>query len=59
MNRSIGYRLGLRFIRWSQPGQTMAEYGLILAVVAVVALVGYQLLGTDISSLISTVASDL
>jgi Flp pilus assembly pilin Flp len=42
-----------------QKGQTMAEYGLILAVVAVVALVGYKLLGTDISSLATTVAGDL
>jgi len=40
-------------------GQTMAEYALILAAVAVVVYAGYQLMGTDISSLLSTVNKDL
>jgi Flp pilus assembly pilin Flp len=42
-----------------QRGQAMAKYALILAVVAVIALVGYQLLGNDINNLITQVAGDL
>jgi pilus assembly protein Flp/PilA len=42
-----------------ESGQTMAEYGLILAVVAIVALVAYQALGTSIATLINTVATSL
>jgi len=46
-------------LREYQKGQTMAEYGLIMAAVAVVALVAYQLLGNDIVNLVNTVAGDL
>jgi len=46
-------------LREYQEGQTMAEYGLIMAAVAVVALVAYQLLGNDIVNLVNTVAGDL
>ncbi len=42
-----------------QKGQTMAEYGLILAVVAVIALVGYTALGGSVNTLVNTVATDL
>jgi Flp pilus assembly pilin Flp len=37
-------------------GQTMAEYGLILAGIAVVAMVGVALLGPAISTLFTTLA---
>ena len=40
-------------------GQTMAEYALILAAVAVVVYIGYQLMGTTITTLLSTVDSKL
>jgi len=40
-------------------GQTMAEYVLIVAAVAVVAFAGYQATGTDISTLVSNVDSKL
>lgn len=40
-------------------GQTMAEYALILAAVAVVVFVGYQTMGTTITSLLSTVDTSL
>ena len=40
-------------------GQTMAEYGLILALVAVVAAVAYNNLGTGISTLITSVVGSL
>lgn len=40
-------------------GQTMTEYALILAAVAVVVFVGYQVMGTTINSLLSTVDGQL
>jgi len=36
-------------------GQTMTEYALILAAVAVVVYAGYQTLGTTINTMLSTV----
>jgi len=36
-------------------GQTMAEYGLILAAVAVVVFAAYQAMGTTVTSLLSSV----
>jgi Flp pilus assembly pilin Flp len=40
-------------------GQTMTEYALILAAVAVVVYAGYQTMGTTIGSLLSTVDTKL
>ena len=40
-------------------GQTMAEYALILAAVAVVVYIGYQLMGTTITTLLTTVDGKL
>jgi Flp pilus assembly pilin Flp len=40
-------------------GQTMAEYALILAAVAVVVFVGYQTMGTTITSLLTNVDGKL
>ncbi|MGA6971426.1 MAG: hypothetical protein WBY93_07330 [Candidatus Binatus sp.] len=40
-------------------GQSMAEYALILAAVAVIVYVGYQVMGTTISSLLTTVDGKL
>ncbi len=40
-------------------GQTMAEYALILAAVAVVVFVGYQTMGTTITTLLSNVDTQL
>lgn len=40
-------------------GQTMAEYVLIVAAVAIVAFAGYQATGTTISTLVSSVDSNL
>jgi len=42
-----------------QRGQTMAEYALILAAVAVVVFVGYQTMGTTITTLLSSVDGNL
>ena len=40
-----------------ESGQGMAEYGLILAGVAVVVIVALQLLGTNVTTLINDVAA--
>jgi Flp pilus assembly pilin Flp len=42
-----------------QRGQTMAEYALILAAVAVVVFVGYQTMGTTITTMLTTVDGKL
>jgi len=42
-----------------QKGQTMAEYALILSAVAVVVFVGYQTMGTTITSLLTTIDGKL
>jgi Flp pilus assembly pilin Flp len=40
-------------------GQTMAEYALILAAVAVIVFVGYQTMGTTITTMLSSVDTNL
>jgi Flp pilus assembly pilin Flp len=40
-------------------GQTMTEYALILAAIAVVVLVTYEVMGQDIGSMVSKVNSSL
>jgi Flp pilus assembly pilin Flp len=42
-----------------EPGQGLAEYALILAFIAVVAIAALVFLGSDISSLLSSVATSL
>jgi len=46
-------------VREYQRGQTMTEYALILAAVAVVVFVGYQTMGTTIGSLLTNVDTSL
>lgn len=46
-------------VRRVNKGQTMTEYALILAAIAVVVYGAYQLLGTDIQKLVNTVQTDL
>ncbi len=46
-------------LREYQPGQTMTEYALILSAVAVVVFIGYQTMGSTISTLIGVVDSSL
>jgi Flp pilus assembly pilin Flp len=53
MNRV--YQLWSR-CRQPQPGQTMAEYGLIIALIAVVCIAAYAILGTHINTTISGLA---
>jgi len=46
-------------IREFPRGQTMTEYALILAAVAVVVFIGYQTLGTTIGTMLGTVDSNI
>jgi Flp pilus assembly pilin Flp len=46
-------------VREYQSGQTMAEYALILAAVAVVVFIGYETMGTTITTLLSSVDGKL
>jgi Flp pilus assembly pilin Flp len=46
-------------LREKQKGQTMTEYALIMAAVAVVVFITYQTMGQDISSLVNKVNTDL
>ena len=45
--------------RISIKGQTMTEYALMLAAVAVVAYVTYQVMGQDIGSMVNTIDNAL
>ncbi len=45
--------------RESRMGQSMTEYALIIAAVAVIAYVGYQALGTDINTVVNNIGHDL
>lgn len=56
--RNLITRLYVRTQEWSR-GQTMAEYALIMAAIAVVCIVAYNALGTSISNTVSTVTADL
>jgi Flp pilus assembly pilin Flp len=45
--------------RGFRKGQTMTEYALILAAVAIVVFVTYEVMGQDIGSLVSKIDSSL
>jgi pilus assembly protein Flp/PilA len=42
-----------------EEGATMVEYGLLVALIALVAIVGVTLLGTNLNTLFSTVAGSV
>lgn len=42
-----------------EEGQTMAEYGLLIAFIAIVALVGITVLGTSLSSFFNDLAGKI
>jgi Flp pilus assembly pilin Flp len=46
-------------VRGDDAGQTLAEYALILSLIAVVAIAALILLGTDIQNILSTIGSKL
>ena len=50
----------LRFqVKREEEGQTMAEYGLLIAFIAIVALVGVGLVGNSLSSFFSDLAGKI
>jgi Flp pilus assembly pilin Flp len=49
----------LTMLRGYRKGQTMTEYALIMAAVAIVVFATYQVMGNDISSLVNRVNTDL
>ncbi len=54
--------LFIRIREWQKrlsKGQTMTEYALIMAAVAIVVFVTYQMMGQDIGSLVNKVNTDL
>jgi pilus assembly protein Flp/PilA len=46
-------------VRNSEEGQTMAEYGLLLALIAVVVIAAVTLLGGNISTVFNNIAGEL
>jgi pilus assembly protein Flp/PilA len=48
-----------KFVTRQEEGATLAEYGLLLALIAVVCIVAITALGTRISTMFSTVAASI
>lgn len=50
-----------RLINWSreESGQTLVEYGLIVALISVVAIVGLTLVGTNVLAVFNSVGTTL
>ena len=49
----------LRSLRRDEEGQGLAEYALILALIAIVAIVALIFLGTQVSTILSTVGTSI
>lgn len=49
----------IKKIHQDQQGQGMAEYGLIIALVAVLAIAGFQLLGRNVGSKVEQVGNTI
>jgi Flp pilus assembly pilin Flp len=59
LNNFTNYIVALMLQLRREEGQTMAEYGMLLAAIAVVVMVVALTLGTSISSLFSSVAKGI
>jgi Flp pilus assembly pilin Flp len=60
VNRMVKWYLATSAeMRRRKRGQTMTEYALILAAVAIVAYVTYQVMGQDIGSMVATIDNAL
>lgn len=46
-------------VREYRRGQTMTEYALILAAIAVVCIIGYDAMGTSVSAVVTSVNAQL
>jgi pilus assembly protein Flp/PilA len=56
--RAAGKLIG-KYVTRKEEGATLAEYGLLLALIAVVCIAAITLLGSQISTMFSTVAGTL
>ena len=52
-------KFAAKYITRSEEGATLAEYGLLLALIAVVCITAIALVGTKISTMLSTVAASI
>lgn len=55
-------RLFARLVAWldsAEKGQGLAEYGLILALVAIVAVAGLTVLGTNVGNALTSIAGSI
>lgn len=57
MLKALAYRV--KTLYRDQRGQGMAEYGLIIALVAVLAIAGFRLLGSSLGSKVQDVANTI
>jgi pilus assembly protein Flp/PilA len=48
-----------KYVTRKEEGATLAEYGLLLALIAVVSLAAIRLLGTKLSTMFSTIAGSI
>jgi pilus assembly protein Flp/PilA len=48
-----------KYVTRQEEGATLAEYGLLLALIAVVCLAAIKVLGTQISTLFSTISGSI
>lgn len=51
-------RVYVKATEWRK-GQTMTEYALIMAAVAVVVFIGYQTMGSDVKAVLNSIDSQL
>ena len=48
-----------KFFRKGEEGASLAEYGLLLALIAVVCIAAIRILGTQISAMFSTISTSI
>lgn len=48
-----------KYVTRREEGATLAEYGLLLALIAVVCIAAIRILGTQISSMFSTISTSI
>ena len=58
-NKAVQARSLLMRLMRDEAGATAIEYGLIAALIAVAAIAGFQLVGTNLSTLFNSVATQL
>ena len=56
---AVAKKFVTKFITRKEEGATLAEYGLLLALIAVVCITAITALGTKISTMFSTVAGSI